>query len=31
MDTARGGKFEEVPDSYPAGAWYTYTEKGCDY
>jgi hypothetical protein len=24
MDAARGGKFKEVPDKYPAGAWYTY-------
>jgi hypothetical protein len=24
MDVARGGKFIEVPDQYPADAWYTY-------
>jgi hypothetical protein len=31
MDIARGGHFEEIPDSYPAGAWYTYDDKTCEY
>ena len=31
MDTARGGYFENVPASYPAGAWYTYDDQTCDY
>ena len=30
MDTARGGFFAEIPEQYPAGAWYTrYNE--CEY
>lgn len=30
MDNARGGFFAEIPDQYPAGAWYTrYSE--CEY
>ncbi|MEW5251449.1 hypothetical protein [Microbulbifer discodermiae] len=31
MDIARGGFFEEVPDPYPVGAWYTYDDQTCDY
>merc|ERR1711957_119936 len=31
MDKARGGKFTEIPSPYPAGAWYTYKDKTCDY
>ena len=31
MDLARGGYFEEIPEEYPATAWYTYTDKTCDY
>ena len=31
MDTARGGKFTSVPASYPAAAWYTYTDTTCTY
>ncbi len=31
MDLARGGRFEEVPDEYPAGAWYSYDDRTCDY
>ncbi len=31
MDLARGGRFEEVPDEYPAGAWYSYDDTTCDY
>jgi len=31
MDIARGGHFEEVPDEYPEGAWYTYYDKTCGY
>ena len=31
MDTARGGQFETVPDSYPSEAWYTYDDRSCDY
>jgi hypothetical protein len=31
MDEARGGYFEDVPSSYPAGAWYTYDDQTCDY
>lgn len=31
MDKARGGYFEEVPDIYPEGAWYTYDDETCEY
>ena len=31
MDLARGGHFRRVPRSYPAGAWYTYDDRSCDY
>lgn len=31
MDKARGGHFEEVPETYPEGAWYTYYDKTCRY
>jgi len=31
MDEARGGHFEEVPEKYPDGAWYTYYDETCDY
>ena len=31
MDRARGGRFASVPDRYPAGAWYTYDDRTCDY
>ena len=31
MDKARGGHFEEVPETYPKGAWYTYYDKTCRY
>lgn len=31
MDVARGGYFEEVPNRYPQGAWYTYDDETCDY
>jgi len=31
MDEARGGHFEEVPEKYPEGAWYTYYDRTCLY
>lgn len=31
MDVARGGQFFEIPDAYPAGAWYTYDDETCEY
>ena len=31
MDLARGGQFDKPPKPYPTGAWYTYTDKTCDY
>ncbi|OBQ56862.1 hypothetical protein [Halodesulfovibrio spirochaetisodalis] len=31
MDVARGGRFEELPASYPDNAWYTYSDQTCDY
>ncbi|MFC7202151.1 hypothetical protein ACFQJC_01380 [Haloferax namakaokahaiae] len=31
MDIARGGHFEDVPNSYPDEAWYTYDDDTCDY
>ena len=31
MDIARGGKFDETPSEYPAGAWYKYSDESCAY
>ena len=31
VDSARGGYFEEVPEKYPDGAWYTYYDETCSY
>ena len=31
MDKARGGRFMQIPDRYPEGAWYTYDDQTCDY
>jgi len=31
MDIARGGRFENIPASYPQNAWYTYDDETCDY
>lgn len=31
MDLARGGYFQNVPNSYPSNAWYTYDDETCDY
>lgn len=31
MDIARGGRFYEVPDEYPEGAWYSYEDETCNY
>jgi len=31
MDLARGGRFTTVPKTYPAGAWYTYDDRTCEY
>jgi len=31
MDIARGGHFEAVPPSYPAGSWYHYDDTTCEY
>ncbi len=31
VDLARGGYFEEVPEKYPDGAWYTYYDETCRY
>ena len=31
VDLARGGYFEEVPEKYPDGAWYTYYDETCKY
>ena len=31
MDVARGGYFRSVPRRYPAGAWYSYDDRTCDY
>ena len=31
MDQARGGQFDEVPETYPAHAWYTQSREGCAY
>ncbi len=31
MDVARGGRFFNVPNRYPANAWYTYDDRTCEY
>ena len=31
MDTARGGRFKDIPASYPADAWYSYYAEDCVY
>ncbi|MFD0964664.1 hypothetical protein [Pseudofulvibacter geojedonensis] len=31
MDTARGGQFNNIPNTYPEGAWYTYDDTTCTY
>lgn len=31
MDIARGGQFINIPNTYPADAWYTYDDQTCDY
>lgn len=31
MDIARGGRFNNIPDSYPPSAWYSYDDSTCDY
>jgi len=31
MDNARGGFFDQVPSSYPAGAWYSYDDYTCKH
>ena len=31
MDLARSGRFEQVPATYPDGAWFTYDDTTCDY
>lgn len=31
MDKARGGKFTNIPNSYPSNAWYTYNDRTCTY
>ena len=31
MDLARGGQFTDIPSAYPAGAWYSYDDKTCEY
>jgi len=31
MDTARGGRHETIPESYPEAAWYHYDDETCDY
>lgn len=31
MDIARGGQFTSIPNNYPDNAWYTYTDKTCNY
>jgi hypothetical protein len=31
MDKARGGRFVDVPDAYPDGAWYSYDDETCNY
>ncbi|MDP6839128.1 MAG: endonuclease/exonuclease/phosphatase family protein [Planctomycetota bacterium] len=31
MDLARGGYHRRMPRRYPAGAWYSYYDRTCDY
>jgi hypothetical protein len=31
MDLARGGQFKRIPKQYPAGSWYRYDDRTCDY
>ena len=31
MDKARGGRFIDVPEAYPADAWYSGDDETCDY
>lgn len=31
MDIARGGQFTDIPNSYPAEAWYAYDDETCTY
>ncbi|MBL6924728.1 MAG: hypothetical protein ISR43_01050 [Acidimicrobiia bacterium] len=31
MDLARGGHFGQIPDEYPAAAWYHYFDDSCEY
>jgi len=31
MDIARGGHFEDIPNSYPDEGWYHYDDFTCDY
>mgnify|MGYP001287204573 CR=1 FL=1 len=31
IDVARGGYFRSVSRQYPAGAWYSYDDRTCDY
>lgn len=31
MDLARGGRFTQVPQAYPAEAWYHYGDRTCNY
>ena len=31
LDLARGGQFQEVPEKYPDGAWFTYDDETCSY
>ena len=31
MDIARGGYHEDIPETYPSAAWYSYDDKTCDY
>ena len=31
MDIARGGRFQQIPASYPSDAWYGYYDETCDY
>ncbi len=31
MDIARGGQFTDIPNPYPADAWYSYDDETCDY
>ena len=31
MDLARSGQFFNIPDPYPADAWYSYDDETCEY